>query len=42
MHQEGGLSVPEIAAATGVGVEAAKSRLRYAIARLRAGIRESA
>jgi RNA polymerase sigma factor (sigma-70 family) len=42
MHQEGGLSVPEIAAATGVGVEAAKSRLRYAIARLRSGIRESA
>lgn len=35
MAAEGGLSVEEIAAATGVGFETAKSRLRYAYARLR-------
>lgn len=35
LHEEGGLSVEEIAAATGVTYEAAKSRLRYAIAKLR-------
>lgn len=35
LHEEGGLTVAEIAEATGAGVEAAKSRLRYAIARLR-------
>jgi RNA polymerase sigma-70 factor (ECF subfamily) len=35
LQQEGGLSVEEIAAATGVGFETAKSRLRYALARLR-------
>ncbi|HET9702343.1 MAG TPA: sigma-70 family RNA polymerase sigma factor, partial [Burkholderiales bacterium] len=35
LHEEGGLSVEEIAAATGVGFETAKSRLRYAVARLR-------
>ena len=35
MHEEGGMSVAEIAAATGVGEEAAKSRLRYALAKLR-------
>jgi RNA polymerase sigma-70 factor (ECF subfamily) len=35
LQQEGGLSVAEIAAATGVGSETAKSRLRYALARLR-------
>lgn len=35
MHEEGGLTLEEIAAATGVGFETAKSRLRYAVARLR-------
>ena len=39
LHEEGGLSVDEIAAATGVGREAAKSRLRYAYARLQNGLR---
>lgn len=36
MQQEGGMSVEEIAQATGVSRETAKSRLRYAIAALRA------
>lgn len=36
LQQEGGLSVEEIAAATGVSRETAKSRLRYALAKLRA------
>jgi RNA polymerase sigma-70 factor (ECF subfamily) len=40
MHEEGGLSVEEIAAATGVNAETAKSRLRYALAKLRSGLRE--
>ena len=35
---EGGLSVAEIAAATGTVFETAKSRLRYAYSRLRAGL----
>jgi RNA polymerase sigma-70 factor (ECF subfamily) len=35
LQAEAGLSVEEIAAATGVGAETAKSRLRYARARLR-------
>ena len=35
LHEESGLSVTEIAAATGTDPEAAKSRLRYAIAKLR-------
>jgi len=35
LHEESGMSVAEIAAATGVGEEAAKSRLRYALAKLR-------
>jgi RNA polymerase sigma-70 factor (ECF subfamily) len=35
MFADAGLSLEEIAAATGVGVETAKSRLRYARARLR-------
>lgn len=38
MREEGGLSVEEIAAATGVNAETAKSRLRYAIAKLRRGL----
>ena len=35
LHEESGLSVPEIAAATGTEPETAKSRLRYAVAKLR-------
>jgi len=35
MQAEGGLSVAEVASATGVGAETAKTRLRYAKARLR-------
>lgn len=38
LQQEGGLSVEEIAAATGVNRETAKSRLRYALAKLRAAL----
>jgi RNA polymerase sigma-70 factor (ECF subfamily) len=40
MHEEGGLSVEEIARATGVNAETAKSRLRYALAKLRRGLQE--
>ena len=40
LQQEGGMSVEEIARATGVTRETAKSRLRYAINRLRQGMRE--
>jgi len=40
LHQEDSMSVDEIAAATGVNRETAKSRLRYALARLRQGMRE--
>jgi RNA polymerase sigma-70 factor, ECF subfamily len=40
LQQEGELSVEEIAAATGVNRETAKSRLRYALAKLRASLRE--
>jgi len=35
LQQEGGLSLAEIAALTGAGVETVKSRLRYALAKLR-------
>ena len=42
LHEEGGLGVEEIAAATGCSYEAAKSRLRYAIAKLRDGLKEYA
>src|SRR5262245_44717234 len=35
LHEEGGLSLDEIAELTGVGMETAKSRLRYALAKLR-------
>ena len=38
LQQEGGMSVEEIAQATGVSRETAKSRLRYAMARLRQGM----
>ncbi|MDP1537541.1 MAG: sigma-70 family RNA polymerase sigma factor [Burkholderiales bacterium] len=38
LQQEGGLSIEEIAAATGVTRETAKSRLRYALVKLRQGM----
>jgi len=38
LHEEAGLSVAEIAAVTGAGEEAAKSRLRYAMAKLKAAV----
>ena len=38
LHEEGGLSVAEIATATQSNEEAAKSRLRYAMAKLKAAI----
>jgi RNA polymerase sigma-70 factor (ECF subfamily) len=40
LHEEAGMSVTEIAAATGTNEEAAKSRLRYAVAKLRAAVDE--
>ncbi|HET7766934.1 MAG TPA: RNA polymerase sigma factor [Burkholderiales bacterium] len=40
LQQEGDLSVEEIGAATGVSRETAKSRLRYAVAKLRARLSE--
>ena len=41
LREEGGLSLEEIAAATGVNTETAKSRLRYALAKLRQGMKEN-
>jgi len=38
LHEEGGLSIAEIAAATGSNEETAKSRLRYAMAKLKSVI----
>jgi len=35
LHQEGGLEISQIAELTGAGVETVKSRLRYAVAKLR-------
>lgn len=40
LQHEAGMSVEEIAAVTGVNRETAKSRLRYAMAKLRAGMTE--
>ncbi len=40
LHEEAGLSVAEIATATGSNEETAKSRLRYALAKLRAALTE--
>jgi RNA polymerase sigma factor (sigma-70 family) len=40
MYEEGGMSVQEIADATGTSFEATKSRLRYAIAKLREQLRD--
>ena len=42
LHEEGGLTLEEIAAVTGTGRETAKSRLRYALAKLREGIENEA
>ena len=41
MREEGGLELQQIAEATGVGLEAAKSRVRYALRRLRQGLAAS-
>ncbi len=38
LHAEGGLTVEEVAQLTGVGHETAKSRLRYAMSRLRTAL----
>ncbi len=38
LHEEGGLSLEQIAAVTGVGRETVKSRLRYAVQKLRAAL----
>jgi RNA polymerase sigma-70 factor (ECF subfamily) len=38
LYEESGLSLEEIGAITGVGMETAKSRLRYALAKLRAAL----
>ena len=42
LHEEGGLSVDQIAAVTGCNRETAKSRLRYAVRKLRTAIDEPA
>jgi len=38
LHEEGGLTIEEVAQVTGVGAETAKSRVRYALAKLRAAL----
>jgi RNA polymerase sigma-70 factor (ECF subfamily) len=40
LHEEGGLTLEEIATVTGTGRETAKSRLRYALEKLRGGIQD--
>ena len=40
LHQEGGLGLAEIAELTGAGVETVKSRIRYAVAKLRLELRD--
>ena len=40
LQEEAGLSLAEIAQATGAGIETVKSRLRYAMARLREGMKD--
>jgi RNA polymerase sigma-70 factor (ECF subfamily) len=42
LREEGGLNVDQIAAVTGCNRETAKSRLRYAVAKLRSAIDEPA
>jgi RNA polymerase sigma-70 factor, ECF subfamily len=39
MYEEAGLSIEEIGVATGVGAETAKSRLRYAVSKLKKALR---
>lgn len=41
LAEEGGMTIEEVAAVTGVGRETAKSRLRYAIAKLRHALADS-
>jgi len=41
LREEAGLTVAEIAEVTGVNAEAAKSRLRYAVKKLRAGLQKN-
>ena len=41
LKEEAGLTVTEIAEVTGVSAEAVKSRLRYAVKKLRAGLKEN-
>jgi len=41
LKEEAGLTVAEIAEVTGVNLEAAKSRLRYAVKKLRVGLKEN-
>jgi RNA polymerase sigma-70 factor (ECF subfamily) len=38
LHEEAGLTIDEVANVTGVGAETAKSRVRYALAKLRAAL----
>ena len=40
LREEAGMSIQEIADTTGVNVETAKSRLRYAVKKLRKGLKE--
>jgi len=40
LHEEAGMSVAEIARATGTNDEAAKSRLRYALSKLKEAVRD--
>jgi RNA polymerase sigma-70 factor (ECF subfamily) len=40
LYEEAGLSLDEVAGITGVGMETAKSRLRYALNKLRAALRD--
>ena len=40
LHEEGGLTMAEIAAATGANEETAKSRLRYAMSKLKAAVND--
>ncbi|HSA90870.1 MAG TPA: RNA polymerase sigma factor [Burkholderiales bacterium] len=40
LHEEAGLTVAEIAAVTGANEEAAKSRVRYAMAKLKAAVND--
>lgn len=42
LHEEGGLTLEEIAEVTAVGRETVKSRLRYALAKLREGVEHEA